>query len=348
MVTSGCDRRRNGIMQAIVDSYVKTVKPVSSRALSKEYRGWGLSSATIRNVMADLENMGYLTHPYTSAGRIPTDLGYRYYVNAIMELENLGLDEITRIEGLYKKKIKILEDIIEETTKLLSELTHQASLVLFPKINKGRFKQIEFIPLDCNKIMIVFLSSFGLVKTSIVELGEMISKEQLQKISNFLNYELHDMNIDSIEDFLTRRIIEEKATFFRLFRDTLFSLKRIFEGLEDNKIYLEGTSYIFGQPEFSNVEKVKNLLKVIDQKKELLDIMLENLEEGDVTIRIGSEINCKEIHDCSIVVASYKIKQKKIGTLGVLGPKRMEYAKVTSIVKHISKTLSRVLTHLEE
>lgn len=348
MSVSDLNKRRNKILAAIIESYIKTAKQVSSRYISKMY-DFDLSPATIRNEMSELEDMGYLTHPHTSAGRVPTDEGYRFYVNELMDVQELSIKEISQINKNFELKFKVVENVIEITNNLLSKLSHQTSLILYPKLDKSSFKHVELIHLKHKKVLIVLMTNSGMVKNSIVELKEEdITSAQLKKISNFLNYELYGMPLGDVRNHLESRMLQEKDILYRLFKDTIGIFKRIFENIHEDKLALEGIDHILDNPEFEDLKKSRLIFKMLGQRKLLTNFLRKDLNQESVHLTIGKEFPVESVNDCSVVTACYKISNQTIGCLGILGPKRMQYGRMVALVKYVSKCISDALTDLEK
>jgi len=347
MNVNNSEERRNKILAAVIETYIDSANQVSSRYVARNYN-FGLSPATIRNEMAELEEMGYLTHPHTSAGRVPTDKGYRYYVDELMQVKKLTMDEMNQVNSNFKLKFKVLENVMEITSGLLSELSKQTSLILYPKLDKSTFKHVELIHLKERKILIVLMTNTGLVKNSIVEVEEdIITQTQLQKISNFLNYELYGKPLSEIKEYLMRKLIQEKDAIYRLFKDTVDIFKRVLKNIHEDKILLEGMEHILENPEFKDLSKTRLLFKMLGEKKKLADFLRQNLKSSSIQIYIGRELPLSMVSDCSIITACYKVSNQTVGCLGVLGPTRMEYAKVIPVVRFISGYVSEILTELE-
>lgn len=346
MAVRDSHKRRNKILTAIIETYINTAEQVSSRYIAKNYN-FGLSPATIRNEMAELEEKGYLTHPHTSAGRIPTDEGYRYYIDELLKLQKLTLNDINSIRSHYEVKFKILENIISVTSNLLSDLSKQTSLILFPKLDKSTFKHVELIPLKDKKILIVLMTNTGVVKNSIVETENTITKAQLQKISNFLNYELYGMALSDIKEHLEKKMIQEKDTLYRLFKDTINIFSLIFKNIHEDKILMEGMDHILDNPEFKDLEKSRLVFKMLGKKKNLIKFLKQNLEMGTMQVHIGKELPPDMVNECGIITACYRISNKSIGCLGILGPKRMNYPRLIPLVDYISNYVSKMITKLE-
>lgn len=348
MVVTDLVARRNKILEEVIDSYISTATPVGSFTISKRFKA-GFSPATIRNIMSELEELGYIMHPHTSAGRVPTVKGYRYYVDALMQLKRLTEEEREFIERALSQNLDELEDAVKRVARLISTLTGQASLISFPRAKKRTFKRIELIRTSHTKIYALLFTAQGIVRHAIFELQENIEENELSRLSRFLNDELSGLQLSEIRDHLLRRILSENDPFYHLFKQAIDILNRS-RLLEENdeKILLDGTHYIVEQPEFRDTEKVKAILKAFEEEDEILNIMDEDIDEDKVKVHIGSENPYEDIRECSIVISNYKIGGKNIGGIGVVGPTRMDYSKAVSVVEYVGQIFSRLLTRLSE
>ena len=348
MVVSDAISRRNKILEIVVNSYVSTAAPVGSLAVSKKFRE-RLSPATIRNIMAELEEIGYITHPHTSAGRIPTDKGYRYYVDSIMEPRQLTPDEKEFVEGVLNQEADELGDLIKRAGKIISELTGQASLVSFPRAKRRTFKRIELIPATKTKIYTLLFTAQGLVKHSIFEAHDSIEESELSKVSKFLNEELEGLQLSEIADHMLRGVLGDSDVLQYLFKEAseLLSMSHILDE-SDERVLLEGAHHIIEQPEFREAEKVMGLLKALEGEEEILSIMEQDLNEERARIHIGAENPFDDIKDCSIVISNYRIGSQNIGSIGVIGPTRMDYSRAVPAVEYVSNSFSRLLARLSE
>ncbi len=348
MVVTDAVSRRNKILEIVIDSYVSTATPVGSFAVSKKYKV-GVSPATIRNIMSELEDLGYIMHPYTSAGRVPTDKGYRYYVDALMEVECLTEEEREFIESALIKDLDELEDAVKKTARLISTLTRQTSMISYPRAKKRTFKRIELITASPAKICAILFTAQGIVNHAIFELQESMDEKELSRISRFLNEELSGLQLNEIRDYLLRKVLSENDPFYHLFRQAI-NILNLSHLLEEGgeKILLDGTHHIVEQPEFRDAEKVKAILKALEEEDEILNIMDEDLDEDKVRVHIGSENPYEDVQECSIVISNYKIDEKNIGSIGVIGPTRMDYSKAVSVVEYVGRAFSRLLTKLNK
>lgn len=344
MYETHLETRRNKILATIIDAYIRSASPVGSSDISKRFRLSGFSPATVRNVMAELEELGYLTQPHVSAGRIPTEKAYRYYVDTLMEDEQLIPEEREIVEREYLLEHEEVEDIFEKTSQLLSMLTHYAGIILFPKVTLDTFSHLELISVEPNRVLVVLVTSSSLVKNAMVELRHKMSQEELQRISQFLNWKLKGLTLGEIRDYLLRKSLEEDEPSFLLLKEGLeiINASQLLE--QTDRLRLEGTGFIVEQPEFKDPMRRRSILKALEEKKDLLEIMNDDLGKEGVKIHIGSENRFESMRDCSFVVSSYKAKDKALGALGVLGPVRMFYPRAISVVRFVTDKLGQVLT----
>ena len=340
--------RKKEILKTIINEYIMTAKPVGSRTLARKY-DFGVSSATIRNEMADLEMEGYLEQPHKSAGRVPSDRGYRFYVDYLMELRDLSPEEAKTIKNNYSNKETEIQEIMDHTSNLLSDLTNYTSLALSPELKESIFRNLKLVPITQKKILIVLVTDTGVVKDKIIELPETLSEDELNEVERVLNDRLSGLSLYEINGKLLSNIASQLAARISIAQKNIDLLK---EELSTNKlspfgqVYLGGTTYILDQPEFSDLNKVKNMLSMLEHKQVVRDILDEE-DKSELEIIIGKENEYEKIKDCSIVVATYKLNGRPVGKLGVLGPTRMQYPKVAGRVKYIADLLSEILTKEE-
>ncbi|MBU1853890.1 MAG: heat-inducible transcriptional repressor HrcA [Candidatus Omnitrophica bacterium] len=339
------EERRKKILGAILESYIETAVPVGSRAISQIFR-WTISPATVRNVMVDLEEMGLITHPHTSAGRIPTDKGYRYYVDCLLEPKHITKEEESIISRLIYKKGEDFDSLMQASSRAISLITNVTGIVLTPRFKRSIFKHIEFISIDSLRVLVVLVTSSGFVRNSILEIEEDITKSDLFRISEFLNQELEGMFLGEIKNYLTRRLLEQRDTFYTFLKKAMLLLSMPSLLKMEDRIYFEGTTSIMLHPEFKDVQKARLFFRVFEEKKDLLDLFNEDMESDGVKVHIGKENSCKYIQECTVITCNYKLKDRTIGALGAIGPTRMEYGKVISAVKYLSDLLGKSLENL--
>jgi len=336
------DDRKQKVLLAIVHDYIATAEPVGSRTIAKKYK-LGVSPATIRNEMSDLEEQGYIEQPYTSAGRIPSERGYRYYVDFLMRKQELSREEEELIRREYKAKVRDVGQVIHRTGLLLSQLTHYTAMVLTPRIGVSILKHVQIVYMHQSQAMVIAIMDNGAVQHRMIEIPESITALDMETISRVLNAKLQGLTMKSIKLNLIKEIYSELARHKHVL-DLVMDLIQDSLTLEvEDKIYLGGVFNMLNQPEFHNVEKVKTMLSIMEQEKLLCDILEGGVEDDGVTVRIGAEIDQWDMKECSMITAPYTVRGRKIGSLGVLGPTRMEYAKVVSVVDYMTKYLSQTL-----
>ena len=333
--------RKQKILHAIITDYIQTAEPVGSRTISRRYK-MNLSAATIRNEMADLEEMGYLSQPHTSAGRIPSQIGYRFYVDYLMNLGEISQQEDQYISHFFLQleKMREIDQIIQHTAKILSYLTNYTSIVLGPQFGRSAFKQLRLIPLDGCKALVVLITDTGIIKNNVVDLPQALSSEEQTRVVRYINEHLAGHTIES----LTASQIQEMRSALYAKIDILEQALLLLDesGSEHgNRIFLGGTSNILNQPEFKDLEKVKRLLSLFEQDERMV-LLLETSMEG-LAIKIGTENSLQEMNDCSLVTATYLLHSRPVGTIGVMGPTRMEYSRVVKIIEYISHKLNDIL-----
>lgn len=336
------DERKRKVLEAIILDYISTAEPVGSRVIAKKYN-LGVSPATIRNEMSDLEEQGYIEQPHTSAGRVPSDLGYRYYVDFLMERKKLELREVESINKSYDNRVHEVSQVIQRTSQILSEVTNYTAIVLGPQFGGCAFKHIQLVPVDIGKALVVVVTENGFVQNKMIDIPENIRYEDLNAISQVLNDRLRGLTLQDIKLTLIREIYTE-LNKHKLIFNTALELMEENLGIEpEEKIYLGGKLNILNQPEFKDVEKVKTLLSLLEQEELIRNVLTESPLDNGVRVKIGGENSIEAIKDCSMITATYHIDGKVIGAIGVLGPTRMEYSKVVSLVEFINANLSHIL-----
>jgi heat-inducible transcriptional repressor len=336
------DERNRRVLQAVIDSYIEGGTPIGSTVLVKRF-DFGVSSATLRNIMAELEELGYLTHPHTSAGRIPTDRGYRYYIDSLISIQN-DADEI--IESQIRKTPALhgedLHDLMEEASRFLATLSHCAGVVLAPSEFEANYKHIEFVRLRGKQVLIIFVTATGIVQNKLIELDESIRQQDLNRFSAYLDEELEHGTLAEVRQRLIKKLEEEKFLFMQLMEETFRASREVHER-ESEKVYIDGASQILESPEFATVDKMKALLKAFEDKYKLLRLLDRSAAARGIKVFIGSENPYFEMQGCSMVVSSYEAGPNVVGTLGVIGPTRMQYKQVIQVVDYTAKLLSKLL-----
>lgn len=340
------DDRKGQVLKAIICDYVQTAEPVGSRTIAKKYR-IGVSPATIRNEMADLEEMGYIEQPHTSAGRVPSSRGYRYYVDYLMDTANLTREEEERIRQVFKRRIGELDTLIQRTARLISETTNYTSLVSGPQTGQSLFRQLQIMPVAADRAMLIMVTESGMIENELIEMPVEITMMELTRISGLISDQLKGQTMDRLSFKDLEVLIGEISRYKALLEQTADFLGRGARNDRQERIYLGGTTNILGQPEFRDVGKVKSLLEVLEQEKVVRDILVDGSEgpahsESEVGIAIGEEIRYQEMRECSLISTTYRIGGELVGRIGVLGPKRMEYAKVVAVLEEVARQLSAI------
>lgn len=319
-------------------------EPVGSRTIAKKYN-LGVSPATIRNEMADLEEMGYLEQPHTSAGRVPSDKAYRLYVDHLMEVRSLTPREAESIKNLYAIKTRQTEELIEQTAKILSDITNYTSIVLKPELSKVLIKKVQIMPIDGEFALLIVVTNSGIIRDTIVRFPEGVEPSYLEKVSNMLTECFRDKSFFEINSLVIPEIRKELAINRQIFNKVIDALTDSLTEREKKKVYLYGTGNILNFPEYHDLDKAKAFLDIMEEPALIYDI-INNLGDGGVTVTIGSENTHPNMKDSSIVTATYHIGDRVIGTIGLIGPTRMEYSKVFSVMDYMGRCLSHYLTQL--
>jgi heat-inducible transcriptional repressor len=297
-------------------------------------------------VMSDLEEFGFLEQPHASAGRVPTDRGYRFYIDHLRGVEGLSIEESARIAQRYTSYRGEADEVIAETSRLLSEISRYAGVVL-RKFSTTVFKRVEFVKVRGRQVLAIFIVESGMVHNKLIVLDEEMTQDELHKVSNYLNQEFSGQPLHIIRQRLLERMAEEKAQYDTLLQQAMKVGEKTFDRAEasDSDIYVGGTANIIDQPEFvTNVERMKELFKAFEEKNRLISILDRCLDETGVNVIIGSETPFQDIHECSLVTHTYSYGDRTIGVLGVVGPKRMAYPRIMALVDYTANLVSKILT----
>jgi len=323
--------RKKRILQAIVDEYVDTAEPVSSGAITKKH-GIDFSSATIRNEMAELEKEGYLDKVHTSSGRVPSAKGYRLYVDELLKDQNLSLEETKYIKDKLEIKVNEIEELTKITTNTLSEITHYTTVAIGPKNDNQIIEEIKFVLLGTRMMMCVIVTDGGLVKEAIIKFDEDIREDQIQNLNYIFNAKLKGKPFEKIDKPLEEYIFSELNYSVEVIKTIIEQINKVIE--EEEKIYYEGANKVFEQPEFQDVQMAKNFLNILDKKDLVMDLLNSEFAD-DINVYIGDEDDEDGLKDFSVITFKQKINDKEMGTIGIIGPKRMDYSKVISVMKYI-------------
>lgn len=331
------------ILQVIVDDFIRSAQPVGSRSLSKK-EDISFSSATIRNEMADLEELGYIEKTHTSSGRVPSEKGYRYYVDHLLSPQALNKHDITTIKSLFAERIFEFEKIIQRSAKILSELTNYTSIVLGPAASMNKLKRIQIIPLNKETAVAIFVTDTGHVENRTFYLPPSVDASDLEKTVNILNERLTGVPLEVLNDkiykevaVLLRQHIHNYDTMLHIFADSL-------KMPANEKLFFGGKTNMLSQPEFHDISKIRGLLQMIDQEDWIYHL-IKNNSEG-INVKIGRENNDSAMENCSLITATYSVGSENLGTIAILGPTRMEYSRVIGLLQFLSRDLTTALTRL--
>lgn len=345
MLNEELNDREKTILRSIVHQFILTAAPVGSRNITKKFN-IGFSPATVRNIMSDLEDSGFINHPHTSAGRVPTDKGYRYYVDSLMEIQELKSPEKTIIENSLEKNLSETDELLKIASKLLSNITKQIAYVTYPTLDRGILEKIQLVSLSSKRLLVVVSIKSGLVKTITLEFQTEIEESKLHNVERLLNERLSGLTFKEIRDSFKERFTDisvEERPIIRLFID---SVDKIFVDIKaENKLVITGASNVIQHPEFDDPEKFQSVIELIEDKDIIIHIMeKKKIEPGDnVLISIGSENEDEKLNEYSLITKEYSFGETA-GKVGIIGPKRMQYSKVVAIVSYLGDLLSEVLT----
>lgn len=335
------DDRKMKILKAIIRTYMETGEPVGSRTISK-YSDLNLSSATIRNEMSDLEEMGYIVQPHTSAGRIPSDKGYRLYVDTMMLEKDR---EVAEMKELMLEKTEKMEKILMQVAKLLANNTNYAAMISSPQMRRNRLKFIQLSQVDSLHILAVIVCEGNIVKNKVIETEDELDNEDILKLNILLNTNLNGLAMEEINLATITKLKEQAGIHSKLLNDVMDAVAEAIVGDEDLEIYTSGATNIFKYPELSDSSKAKDILSTFEEKQQLVELVNSTLEQSSETgiqVYIGEETPIQTMKDCSVVTATYELEEGVQGTIGIIGPKRMDYEKVVANLKTLMTKLDDV------
>lgn len=334
--------RQERILRFVVDQFTTSFSPVGSRTLSK-LSDEHLSAATIRNTMADLEDMGYLTQPHTSAGRVPTDLGYRYYVDILMDQPLMPLAEKEEIDRFFTSYTGVVGSVLEHVSRILSRYSHYIGITSTPDFDSVVFRHLQFINQGSGVVLVIFISRSGLVFNKIIQLDRRFTQEELDKASRWVNDTFDGLNLKQVRDKIEELVAEERARYDELADIALTVSKESFKDkFGDNQVYIDGATNLLREQSFANSSKLDELLEAIDKKTTILDLIESVMEGSDVHVVIGSESELLKVQNCSLVAGSYTFPDGSTGNLAILGPVSMPYPRTIYLVDYVSKQISRI------
>lgn len=344
------DERKYKILQAIIQNYLETGEPVGSRTIAK-YTDLNLSSATIRNEMADLEELGYILQPHASAGRIPSDKGYRLYVDHMMKEKEEEISdrekEVTEMKDFLIDKVDKVEELLQNVAKLLAANTNYATMISSPQIKKNKLKFIQLTLVEPMKILAVIVLEGNIIRNKMIQIPEEIDNETILRLNLLLNTSLNGLSLDEINLTIVSALRNQAGEYIALMNSIIDAIAEVISGEDDLKIYTSGATNIFKYPELSDSAKASELICTLEEKQLLSNLITSSLDEGDekgtgIQVYIGNETPINSMKDCSVVTATYELSDGMKGAIGIIGPKRMDYEKVVESLKSLKKQLDSV------
>ncbi len=343
MVDLTLSQRSRQILEAIVEDYIATAEPVGSSAVARRH-AMSLSSATVRNVMASLEELGLLTSPHTSAGRVPTEKGLRFYVDSLVSLRPITSQEKKEILKRYRETGSNLTDLLRETSRTLSSLSNYTGIVVAPRFTSALFRQIEFVKLGTHKLLAILVSRNGAVQNRIIETEQEFSGDELARMANYLNSMLEGLTIEQVQQKIVAEIQSEKSRYDQLMTKAL-SLSQQALPDTDQDVFIAGQSRILDQPDFTDLGRMREIFEAFEEKGRLVELLGRCMLADGVQIFIGAETPLKQMAGMSLITSTYLTGNDTIGLLGVIGPTRMGYSSVIPIVDYTARLVSRLLTN---
>lgn len=332
------DERKLKILQAIIRNYLETGEPVGSRTISK-YTDLNLSSATIRNEMADLEELGYILQPHTSAGRIPSDMGYRLYVDQMMEDKER---EIVEMKEMLLEKEDKMEHLLKQVAKVLATNTNYATMITTPQIHRNKVKFIQLSKVDASQILAVIVVEGNVIKNNILDVEEELNEETLLKLNILLNTHLNGLSLEEINLGMISALKQQAGIHSEIIGHVIDAVAEAIKADEDLEIYTSGTNNILKYPELSDKQRASELINTFEEKQMLHELVQDSLSsenETGIQVYIGNETPIQTMKDCSVVTATYELEEGVKGTIGIIGPKRMDYDKVVGTLKNLMHQL---------
>ncbi len=336
------NERMKRVLEIIIEDYILNAEPVGSRTISKK-SSLNLSPATIRNIMSDLEEFGLLSHPHTSAGRIPTERGLRLYVDSIVNLHELSDLEQQEIRSKYLGHIIEGPDLFKETSRILSLSSHYLGVVWMPKMSSVVLQHIEFVKLRKHLVLAILVSTTGLVYNRIVEVEEDFSQSELDHLSDYLNSFLAGLALYQVREKLLEQMRVAKNAYDHLLEQALKLGEKAVSSIDEPDVFIEGKTNILSEPEFNSVSRMTDLFRTFEEKATMVKLLDKFIDPKGVQIAIGSENQVQEMETCSLVTSTYSCGGEVLGVLGVIGPRRMNYSRVIPLVDYTARLLTEIL-----
>lgn len=340
------DRERT-VLKCVIQDFIETATPVGSRFISKRHvRELGLSSASIRNVLADLEQQGYINHPHTSAGRVPTDLGYRFYLDWLMRKSDLSAAEQQTIrDNLHSAEE--MEQMLRESSRLLARISQQLSIVTAPELSSGVFERLELVPISSTRILVILSITSGLVRTIMMEVAAEPARGTLEDIARFLNERLSGLTLQQIRDSLPERVRDAQVDDRGLLRLFIDSVDKFFASPREERVHISGAEGLLQQPEFVHPKEFRGVIELISNEEFIVHVLRKHDPRGEnITVTVGREHDDKKLEPYSVITATYTIGDVS-GSIGVLGPKRMPYDRMIPLVDYVARTVSQMFNQTQ-
>ena len=335
------DRMRR-ILEIVIEDYILSAEPVGSRTISKK-SSLNLSPASIRNIMADLEDLGLLAQPYTSAGRIPTEKGLRFYIDSIIDVHELNNQEQQEIRSKYLNHLIEGPDLFREISRILSLSSHYLGIVWTPRMSLVVLQHIEFVKLRRHLVLTILVSTTGLVHNRIIEVEEEFSHSELNHLADYLNSFLGGLTLHQVREKLLEQMRVAKNAYDHLLEQAFKLGEKAVSSIDDTDVFIEGKTNILNEPEFSNVSRMTDLFRTFEEKATMVKLLDKFLDPKGIQIAIGSESQVQEMETCSVVTSTYSCGGEVLGVLGVIGPRRMNYSRVIPLVGYTAKLLTEIL-----
>ncbi len=335
------DERKFKILKAIIDDYIVTAMPVGSRTISRK-SGVGFSPATIRNEMSDLEELGYLAQPHTSAGRVPSDKAYRLYVDQLLASDEISPEEKQRIEEYIRKRSGQVEDIIRAAADVMADVTQYTSVIVAPRIQTLRIKRVQLVPVTEGTALMIVVTSAGIMKDALIQVPNDISSQSLFSLSEMLTRELEGHTLEEVRQIFSR-VFRDMSLNRRLLGGVMKVMEEKLTEDAPEDVVVGGTTKLLNYPEYSDIEKAKSFLSIFESKDRLAG-MLKKSGGVEISIRIGSENEMEALRNCSLVTATYRVGPHGNGTLGIIGPTRMNYRRVITMMEYMGQVISKMLS----
>jgi len=331
------------VLQVIIDDFIRSAQPVGSRTLSKREE-ITFSSATIRNEMADLEELGFIEKTHSSSGRVPSEKGYRYYVDHLLSPQRLSKKDKTEINSIFTERIYELEKVVQKSAQILSELTNYTAIVLGPAVRENKVKSLQIIPINKDTAVAIIVTDTGHVENRTITFPESLNPSDIEKMVNILNERLVGVPLLELNDKIYKEVAMLLRSHIRNYDSLINALTGTFDLHATDLMYFSGKTNMLSQPEFNDIQKIRSLLTMIEEKQGFYDLLRSS--KSGINIKIGRENQNVAMESCSLITATYSIGNEHLGSIAILGPTRMEYARVISLLQLTSHDMTKVLTKL--